>query len=1551
MSETKLELQIVASSKDAIAALDNLCSALERVKKAVTTGFANISTKSISNFGKAINGAVTQATVERYERLAKALEKVGQAAAKLPNVKRIKEAVDEATPSAIPRQSGTERIGGSVEQPIAEVAPTAREAAEATKMLGERFKELFNITNRGKRHIGGIIGQFMRVARLRFIRAVLKQISDGFKFGFDNMYQYAKAVGHSFAPAVDSAQNALFKMKNSIGAALAPAIQMLIPYLVQAVNWFINLVNAVNQFLSLLRGQSTWTRATNAPATTLDKVKNSANGASAAVKELKGMLADWDELNIIQQESGGGGGSGSGSNADDMSAQYGLLFEEVSTFNGKVQEIAEKVKRIGAIAREAFGWIQESFSSVSVIAEKISETLQSWGVSKELSRVLGRLMALVILPAKIVFDVTAQFDKKFLETKDEGYLLGSMLTGALGAFVAGKLMKSLTGSTHLGFLAASVPLIISATADFIAIMGNTNSDALSKENIELGITESLKTGAAAFMISKALGGEDATLAGTLTDAAGASLLTFGATVGVKAVKGMMDTGEITADNIIGSIGGLITESTGIAMLAKKNLNLGWKKALGTGIALGLLTLSAPVGVKAVKGWVETGEITWESIADFLPTALSFGASVAALTNDVTGNWQKATGAGIAAGALAITVPLAVKAVKDVIDAKEITWKSISDFMPTAVGFGTSVFGILKSTGMNTWQSGKVAIGGGLVALTIPLAIKAVKNVIDGSDITWDSIVDFIPTAVGFGSAVASAAGAFTDSKWAAARTGIGAGIIALGVPLAIKTYRDVVDTNEITLESLQTYVEGAIPFAVGAGTMTGSWQAGAAVGALSILVPIGVKAFRGYMDTSALSKDRIKMALTFALSSIGSGLMLSSTMEKMGLLQSGGGKAGAVGSAFLSMGALIGVKAYRDAVDAGGLTKTSIVEGIISALSAGIGTTMFALAAGASLSTAALIGGGVVLATGLIIGLAIKFALEKSEDKDAIVWGNKNATETEIQTFVTNNLFSANAKVALSLVNTTVTATEEEKKKVEEAAKSLFVTLNVLKLGVDTSSSLINAVSQFNTWVSTIKTYARTQITELETGVTLSPILSETGEDLSGKFLTDTIVGWDMITGGMEALGKELSDALIDSATGEMKKDWDKDLVQTILQKINTVNQTVLTGQMVSGATSSLQMGLLGLDNTKWSKKSVDKALQLYEDYQKQLWEGYITIFQREAEGKEYEASYLRGLAAQENDPELKAKYETQAKLLEDEALYMRGQIEARVERAMTENTGQGKNFLVKWFKQFLDEDAIKEYFEDIPELFKELYEYNIQKGMSQTDALNDAMENLMSGNIKMKEISEYAKRLGVSVAGLLGEEFQSEFIKMMYEDIPTEALETDIPEVEYELEVDLSGAEDLTVPAADMSQLTESVSQAAESVQESVEQIRGSFRNLDGLSFSFSGNSYGGSYTVHVPTMMKYAEGGFVTTGEMFIARESGPEMVGTIGNRTAVANNNQIVAGIAGGVASGQAEQNALLRQQNDLLRRILAKESTVRLEPSAMLGKVTRRSEEMYAKNTGR
>lgn len=58
------------------------------------------------------------------------------------------------------------------------------------------------------------------------------------------------------------------------------------------------------------------------------------------------------------------------------------------------------------------------------------------------------------------------------------------------------------------------------------------------------------------------------------------------------------------------------------------------------------------------------------------------------------------------------------------------------------------------------------------------------------------------------------------------------------------------------------------------------------------------------------------------------------------------------------------------------------------------------------------------------------------------------------------------------------------------------------------------------------------------------------------------------------------------------------------------------------------------------------------------------------------------------------------------------------------------------------------------------------------------------------------------------------------------------------------------------------------------------------------------------VPTIPYLAGGGIVNTGQMFIAREAGPEMVGQIGRRTAVANNEQITTAIERAVVNGMMQ-----------------------------------------------
>ena len=130
--------------------------------------------------------------------------------------------------------------------------------------------------------------------------------------------------------------------------------------------------------------------------------------------------------------------------------------------------------------------------------------------------------------------------------------------------------------------------------------------------------------------------------------------------------------------------------------------------------------------------------------------------------------------------------------------------------------------------------------------------------------------------------------------------------------------------------------------------------------------------------------------------------------------------------------------------------------------------------------------------------------------------------------------------------------------------------------------------------------------------------------------------------------------------------------------------------------------------------------------------------------------------------------------------------------------------------------------------------------------------------------------------------------------------------------------------------------------IQSIIDQLNAIPRNITTVHTIITESVSGGSSK---STTKAYASGGFPDQGQLFIANEAGPELVGTIGGQTAVANAQQIVQGVASGVAEANAQQNALLREQNELLRAILAKEGATYLD-----GKRLYRAVENASRNTG-
>ncbi|MEG1565003.1 MAG: hypothetical protein RR365_14980, partial [Bacteroides sp.] len=103
----------------------------------------------------------------------------------------------------------------------------------------------------------------------------------------------------------------------------------------------------------------------------------------------------------------------------------------------------------------------------------------------------------------------------------------------------------------------------------------------------------------------------------------------------------------------------------------------------------------------------------------------------------------------------------------------------------------------------------------------------------------------------------------------------------------------------------------------------------------------------------------------------------------------------------------------------------------------------------------------------------------------------------------------------------------------------------------------------------------------------------------------------------------------------------------------------------------------------------------------------------------------------------------------------------------------------------------------------------------------------------------------------------------------------------------------------------------------------------MGGKTFGFNLSEISIGKVEYLP-IQSFATGGFPEQGQYFRARENGPEMVGSIGNRTAVANNDQIVDGISGGVAEGNIDLiNAVYAMASRIVKAVEEKDSNVYLD----------------------
>lgn len=174
------------------------------------------------------------------------------------------------------------------------------------------FRGLGSTIGGVKKKMDNLFSSLKRIAFYRAIRTFIKNITEGFKIGTQNLYYYSQAVGTKFAPAMDLLATDLLYLRNSIGAAASPLIEKLAPAVDYATDRIVDMINVVNQLMAKLTGKSQWTKALKYPAEYAEETKNSAKAA-------KDYLLEFDELHVLDDNSGGRG-------ADAL--DYSRMFEE-----------------------------------------------------------------------------------------------------------------------------------------------------------------------------------------------------------------------------------------------------------------------------------------------------------------------------------------------------------------------------------------------------------------------------------------------------------------------------------------------------------------------------------------------------------------------------------------------------------------------------------------------------------------------------------------------------------------------------------------------------------------------------------------------------------------------------------------------------------------------------------------------------------------------------------------------------------------------------------------------------------------------------------------------------------------------------------------------------------------------------------------------------------------------------------------------------------------------------------------------------------------------
>ena len=316
---------------------------------------------------------------------------------------------------------------GDTNREMAILSKKHDEIIDKQKKVGSGAKQIEKVGKSAKKSAGlmstllsRLKGIALSLLIFNWITKAFNAMVESFKTGIQNMAKYSG----SFNERMSSLKSSIATLNAALGTLAAPIVSMVTPALARLCDWLTKAINTMNQFIALLSGQSTWTRAKQQQ---VDYAK-SLEKTSGVAKKAAGALAAFDDLNVLQKNDSGGSGSSTAGMYEEVQVS-----DKMASKLGKVKDLAKQIKEEFSVGwKKAFeklgidGQVQNIRSNLASIKDSFIDIFSADSVKNAAGNFavtfvtsLGTIAAsFVSIGATIAQNLTGGI-KKYLDDKKD----------------------------------------------------------------------------------------------------------------------------------------------------------------------------------------------------------------------------------------------------------------------------------------------------------------------------------------------------------------------------------------------------------------------------------------------------------------------------------------------------------------------------------------------------------------------------------------------------------------------------------------------------------------------------------------------------------------------------------------------------------------------------------------------------------------------------------------------------------------------------------------------------------------------------------------------------------------------------------------------------------------------------------------------------------------------------------------------------------------------------------------------------------------------------